>query len=689
MADLLLDLVCEEIPARMQAGACNDLSRLLRKALEDIGVWNDASEIKTLCAPRHLIAYAHDIAVTQPDRVMEKRGPRVDAPDAAIAGFVNSAGISRADLVEEDTPKGTFFFARSHQTGGRTADFLAPIINDILGQFPWPKSQRWGSGKFRWVRPLHRINLLFDGQLIDGALNLGGGAEIKFGQTSCGHYFEAPDDIALNDIRSLDDVKARLRDAYVILDQDERCQLVIDGARALATQRSCNINEEQLGGYVSDIAGLVEWPNPLMGRIEDRFMSLPPELLQATIATHQKYITLSDADGAFSPYFITVSNRRSEPLRDAVIMAGNQRVLRARLADAEFFWQQDIASKLDDFLLALGDVTFYKGLGSLHDKAVRLAILAGEIAPHIGSANRDVCVRAAHLAKADLVTSMVGEFPELQGIMGGYYAASGGEDENTCRAISMHYRPQGPADALPETPEAMVVALADKIDTLVGFFGIGAKPTGSKDPFALRRAALGIIRIIVDARLTLPLGQILAAGAKAYGFGDVDADLLPFIRDRLRGYLRDQAMRHDIAAAALADADGDDINRMATRATALAAFLGGADGTGLMAGWRRVSSILSAEEKKAKTSFAAAVDPALFIDVERAVFDPLMAVPGAGSELEAQLIALGDLRSPIDQFFEKIIVNDDKPEIRQNRLGLLAMIREKMLSVADFGKIEG
>ena len=689
MADLVIEFVSEEIPARMQAGAGRDLARLIESALTTLGVWHDDSVATGLCAPRHLLAYVTNIAASQPDRIIVKRGPRVDAPAAAIAGFLKSAGVSREDLVEEDTPKGRFLFARSEISGGDTTVLLAPIIIDILTHFPWPKSQRWGRGKFRWVRPLHRINILFDGKPLAGTLDLGGGDAITFGATSCGHYFEAPDDIDLAGVTSLDDVKARLRAGYVMLDQDERHDAIISDAKKLAASQSCHLNEAQLGSYLADIAGLVEWPTPLMGQIEDRFMVLPPELLQATIATHQKYITLSDADGKFSSHFIVLSNRLGDAERDKVIIAGNQRVLRARLADAEFFWQQDQARQLESYLPALGDVTFYEGLGSIHDKAIRMEKLASAIAPHMPSANPKATSRAARLAKADLVTGMVGEFPELQGIMGGYYAATSGEDKAVCDAITSHYRPQGPADNLPATPEAMIVSLADKIDTLVGFFGIDAKPTGSKDPFALRRAALGVIRIIVDGQLTIPLGKILQAGASGYGFADVDADLLPFIRDRLRGYLRDQKMRHDVVAAALADDDGDDICLMATRASALAGFLAAADGTGLMAGWRRVSSILAAEEKKAKTAFAATSDPALFTETEKALFDPLSTMAVNQDNIESQLAALGALRSPIDLFFEKIVVNDDDPAIRLNRLGLLAMIREKMLAVADFTKIEG
>ena len=689
MADLLLDLVSEEIPARMQEGACHDLSRMLTEALVAANLWDNASKVTALCSPRHLIAYAENIAATQPDRMVEKRGPRVDAPAAAIDGFLRSTGLSRTDLVEEDTPKGRFLFARTTVLGGATASILPAMISDILTQFPWPKSQRWGTGKFRWVRPLHRINLLFDGAPIAGSFDCGGGMEIVFGSTSCGHYFEAPEDIDLIGIRSLDALKKRMEAVHVMIDQSARKEAVLAGARQLAASKSCTVNESQLDSYMADIAGLVEWPTPLMGRIESRFMALPPELLQSVIATHQKYITLQDKDGAFSPHFIVLSNRLGDAARDAVIMAGNQRVLRARLADAEFFWQQDKAQSFESYVNGLADVTFYEGLGTVHDKAHRMVQLAAAIAPYVIGADAKAATRAALLAKADLVTGMVGEFPELQGIMGGYYAAASGETAAVSSAISSHYRPQGPADALPATTEAMVVALADKLDTLVGFFGVGAKPTGSKDPFALRRAALGVIRMIVDSRLTLPLRSVLDSAASIHGFAAVDKELLPFIRDRLRVYLRDQNMRHDVVAAALADESGDDVRLMASRAGALAAFLHGDDGVGLMAGWRRVSSILSAEEKKVTIGFAADTDPALFNDIERGLFAPLSAMLDHADDIETQLQALGALRAPIDLFFNKLVVNDDDPAIRQNRLGLLAMVRERMLSVADFTKIEG
>ena len=689
MADLLIELCSEEIPARMQNMAAQHFATAVRTALDDLGVWTNDADIDGLCGPRHLAVYASGIAVAQPDRLIEKRGPRVDAPETAIAGFVASAGVLREALIEEDTPKGRFFFARNHVTGADTQSLLGDIVTSILTEFPWPKSQRWGRGSFRWVRPLHRINILFDRQALAGSFDLGGGEKLDFGTTSCGHYFESPDDISLDGVGSLADFKQRLALAHVIIDQSDRHAAIIDGAKSLAASVGCTLDEAQLGGYIQDIAGLVESPTALLGQIEERFMRLPPELLQATIATHQKYITLQDQSGKFSPYFIVVSNRQSDPKRDQVIMAGNQRVLRARLVDAEFFWQQDQKQRLDSYVALLQAVTFYEGLGDLHAKALRLEKLATMLAPYIDGCDARHAGRAGFLAKADLVTGMVGEFPELQGIIGGYYARHDAEADSVVTAIATHYRPQGPADDVPEMPTAKAVALADKIDTLVGFFGIGAKPTGSKDPFALRRAALGVIRITLDGELSLPLATLLQKAAENYRFDAVDEDLLPFIRDRLRVYLRDQNMRHDVVAAALADASGDDVRRMAGEARSLAGFLADGEGSGLMAGWRRVSSMLSAEEKKAKTAFSATTDPTLFNDIEQRLHKALIAVPNSGVDFSVQLTALGQLRSPIDAFFDGIVVNDDDPAIRLNRLGLLAAIREKMLMVADFSKIEG
>jgi len=426
-------------------------------------------------------------------------------------------------------------------------------------------------------------------------------------------------------------------------------------------------------------------------------MMLPGEVLEASIRAHQKYLVTEAADGALQPGFVIVGNRLADAERDAVILAGNQRVLRARLADAEFFWQEDIKTSLEEMLPRLSDIAFYEGLGSVHDKAMRLEALAATIAGHVEGCDAATATRAARLAKADLVSGMVGEFPELQGIMGGHYIRAA--EPAVADAVAAHYRPQGPADSLPGSAEGCVVSLADKIDSLVGFFGVGAKPTGSKDPFALRRAALGIIRIIRERRIRMPLGTILSAAAKAHGFDAVDPDLLAFIRERLRVTLRDDGLAHDVVAAALGDdgAEGDDdILALADRAAALSEFLSGDDGTGLLAGWRRAASILNAEESKAKQAFSPETDPRLFTeDAEIALHGALAALPepAAGAQdcetLLAAMQSLGGLRGPIDGFFDRVVVNDDDAAVRQNRLGLLAMVRHSMQRVADFSKLEG
>ncbi|MBT6566276.1 MAG: glycine--tRNA ligase subunit beta [Candidatus Puniceispirillum sp.] len=513
MADLFIELVSEDIPARMQLKACADLQRLVYAALDDLGLGYakaDADNAR-LVSSRHLALYVSDVDDQQADRIVEKRGPRVDAPEQAINGFLASTGITREQLVEEDTPKGRFLFARSESKGAQTHDLLAPIITDILNNFPWPKSQRWSTSRFRWVRPLHRINVLFGGKMLDGALALGGDddARIVFGDKSCGHFFESAGNVDLAGLEDVQDYIAKLKKAHVLVDHNERAQRVLDQANKLAADMNCTVKTGI--AQVTETANLVEWPHLLVGKIEDRFMQLPAEVLQSSIQTHQKYITLENvSDRSMSPHFIIVSNRVADSTRDDIIKAGNQRVLRARLADAEFFWTQDKARKLEDYLPQLGDITFYAGLGSVHDKVRRIEKLAGDIAPFISGCDPVKAQRAALLAKADLVTGMVGEFPELQGIMGGYYAVASGEDSDVAEAIASHYRPQGPQDAVPSLPAAMAVSLADKIDTLVGLFGVGAKPTGSKDPYALRRAALGVISIILESQNRIPLANFLS-----------------------------------------------------------------------------------------------------------------------------------------------------------------------------------
>ena len=692
MADLLIEIICEEIPARMQARAAADLERLITGKLGEAGLKHGAA--RHFVAPRHLALYVEGLAERQEDLSEERRGPRADAPEQAIAGFLKSTGLSREQLTEEDTPKGRFLFARIEKSGAATADLLPGMVTSVLADFPWPKSQRWGATRFRWVRPLHRVNVLLGGAPLAGELDLGG-ASLAFTAASRGHYFEHADDIDLAGVASADDYVERLRAGHVMVDRDERRATLLEGASALAEAAGTSLRANE--GLVDEVCGLVEWPSPLFGSIEDRFMALPGEVLEASIRAHQKYLVTEDADGALQPGFVIVGNRLADTERDAVILAGNQRVLRARLADAEFFWQEDMKTPLEEMLPRLSDIAFYEGLGSVHDKAMRLEALAAAIGGHVEGCDAATATRAARLAKADLVSGMVGEFPELQGIMGGHYIRAA--EPAVADAVAAHYRPQGPADSLPGSAEGCVVSLADKIDSLVGFFGVGAKPTGSKDPFALRRAALGIIRIIRERRIRMPLGTILSAAAKAHGFDAVDPDLLAFIRERLRVTLRDDGLAHDVVAAALGDdgAEGDDdILALADRAAALSEFLSGDDGTGLLAGWRRAASILNAEESKAKQAFSPETDPRLFTeDAEIALHGALAALPepAAGAQDRETLLAamqsLGGLRGPIDGFFDRVVVNDDDAAVRQNRLGLLAMVRHSMQRVADFSKLEG
>ena len=686
-ADLLIEIICEEIPARMQARAASDLARLFAEALKAANLAH--GQMHSFVAPRHLALYVDGLVVQQQDSISEKRGPRIDAPEQAINGFLKSTGLTREQLVAEETQKGTFLFARTEMQGEATATLLPAMICDILANFPWPKSQRWGATSFRWVRPLHRVNVLFGGAGLEGALDMGG-AKLPFTTVSPGHYFEAPADLDLSGVGSADDYAALLRGAHVIVDQHVRIDMIRQGAAELAAGLGCDLKTGDAN--IAETASLVEHPHLLVGTIEDRFMALPAEVLQSSIETHQKYITLQSHDGSFSPHFVVVSNRLADDERDAVILAGNQRVLRARLADAEFFWVEDGRTPLADFLPRLADIAFYKGLGTVHDKSQRLEKLAADIAAAIPGTNAAIAARAGLLAKADLVTGMVGEFPELQGIMGGYYATGAGEDAAAAEAIAAHYRPQGPDDSLPATAEGLAVALADKIDTLVGFFGVGARPTGSKDPFALRRAALGVIRILTETNISLSLNDILRKAAGYHGFTAIDDELLPFIRERLRVSLRDTGIAHDVVAAALGDGELDDICLLADRAAALGTFLSSENGAGLMAGWRRAASILKSEESKDKQAFAPKTDPSLFIKTaETDLHVALEALPTASSDadLDAALTSLGGMRAPIDRFFDEVVVNDDNPSIRGNRLGLLAMVREKMLGVADFSKLEG
>ena len=698
MSSLFLNIICEEIPARMQKNAAFDLQKLLVGALSDAGL---APQNATLFyGPRHLSIAIDEMLAAQPDRQIEKRGPRSDAPDKAIEGFCQSAGITRDELIQEETEKGTFFFARKDEKGQLATTLLPQIINDILGQFPWPKSQRWGTSRTSWVRPMHGINLLFDGKLITGAFDLGGDMSIAYSDVAFGHRFHAPDGFSF---QSVDEWQAGLKERFVMADADERSALIA----AEATEKAAAFDVVPIAddGLLAEVTGLVEWPNVIIGKIDDTFMTLPEEVLITSMRVHQKYFAtryLSGAQkGQIAPYFITVANRQSHPEHDQLIAHGNERVLRARLADAAFFCDQDKASKLDSYLPALDKITFYDGLGSVGDKAGRIAKLAASIAGHIDGADAARSELAASLAKADLVTDMVGEFPELQGLMGGYYASHHGYEAAICTAISDHYRPAGPSDRLPENPDGLAVSLADKIDTLVGFFGIGAKPTGSKDPFALRRAALSVLRMISEKELSLPLASLMSEAAKAYGFETFDSDLPSFITDRLRVMLRDEGISHDIVAAALAASHSDNPYMMVMKARLLDDALGNQAGASLLAGFRRANNILAAEAKKSGNDgrnidrngdHGAIKTDYLVADEEKALYEALSAVPQnqmiTEAEIRQTMTALSGLETPINAFFDKIIVNDDDDTIRQNRLALLQKIIHLMSDIADFSKIE-
>ena len=689
MASFFLNLICEEIPARMQKGASRDLENLVMKALDDAGLAPQSPT--SFYGPRHLALHIKEVMAGQADRDIEKRGPRIDAPDKAIDGFCASVGMSRDELVQEDTGKGVFFFARKQEKGQPTTQLLPQIINDILAQFPWPKSQRWGTSRRTWVRPLHGINLLFEDKLVDGAFDLGGEMSITYSQQASAHPFYADTPF---DYVTCAEWQDKMKQGYVMVDAAEKSALITSQADAKATaQNLMPIPDE---GLLAEVTGLVEWPNVIMGKIDDDFMSLPEEVLITSMRVHQKYFATrwqsGDDKGQIAPYFMTVANRVSHPENDELIAKGNERVLRARLSDAAFFWDQDRASPLSSYVASLHKVTFYEGLGSVGDKTHRITTLAGLIAPHIKGADATKAKEAAHLAKADLVTGMVGEFPELQGLMGGYYARHEGLDEAIAEAISDHYRPAGPSDFIPRTPTGLAVSLSDKIDTLIGFFGIGAKPTGSKDPFALRRAALAILRMIDEAKLALPLDEMMQEAASLYGFDAVDKDVPDFILDRLRVMLRDKGIAHDVVAAALANAHLSDPYLLMVKAQKLDEVLSSDEGKSLIAGFKRAHNILSAEAKK-QARLPEDIQLALLAeDAEKALFNALQSLSDKPlkdeADIDENLANLGALEAPINKFFEDIIVNVDDEALRANRLALLGQVTKLMNGFADFTKLE-
>lgn len=689
MADLLLEIFSEEIPARMQARAVEDLKRLVCDGLTAAGLEYESAA--SYVTPRRLALSVEGLPLTQPDVTEERRGPRVGSPEQALAGFLKANNLASIDACEQrDTGKGVFYFLTVEKRGAATQDVLPELLVEAIRKLPWPKSMVWGETEFRWVRPMHSILCLFNGQALPGRLDLGGGREILFGDRTRGHRFLAPAELAAD---NAEDYKAKLKAAKVILDPAERRAAILSQAEELAAKAGLLLKQDD--ALLDEVTGLVEWPVALMGRIDEAFMDVPPEVLTTSMRSHQKYFAVETKSGALAPHFVVISNMEPSD-GGAVIIGGNERVLRARLSDAKFFWDQDRKHTLASRLPALANITFHAKLGTLADKVGRVRALAAHLATLIPGADAKVADRAAQLAKADLVTGMVGEFPELQGIMGRYYARHDGEGEAVAEAIADHYSPLGPSDRCPTAPNSVALALADKLDTLVGFFAIDEKPTGSKDPYALRRAALGIIRLIVENGLRLSLQAVFAkAGAKK----EVVADLMAFFADRLKVAMREQGVRHDLVSAVFALGNEDDLVRLLKRVDALAAFLSSEDGANLLIAYRRAANIVAIEEKKDSRTYEGRADLKLIKargEVAEAelhgtlgVIEVKIADALKAEDFAAAMASLASLRAPVDRFFESVTVNAEDAELRENRLKLLAKIRDTMNQLADFSKVEG
>jgi glycyl-tRNA synthetase beta chain len=671
MPQLLLELFSEEIPARMQAGAARDLERMARDHLAAAGFLPEA--LKTFAGPRRLTLVVEGLPIAQADRKEELKGPRVGAPPQAMEGFLRKAGLTQDQLVERDG----VYMAFIDKKGRQTAEIIAEMVEAIVRGFPWPKSMTWGSGKLRWVRPLKRILCVLDREVVP--FNIDG---IESGDISEGHRFMragAGWGGQTFKARDFDEYHKGLNDHFVVLDVEERKARILEGCKTLCFARNLELVEDQ--GLLDEVAGLAEWPSPVLGDMDPSFLDLPAEVIRTSMRTHQKYFAVKkQGEAGLAPHFITIANIQAAD-GGKVIAEGNAKVLSSRLSDARFFWDEDVKVGFEAWLGKLNGVTFHAKLGTMAERVERIVALAGEIAPLVGA---DVAKtkEAARLAKADLTSEMVGEFPELQGVMGGYYARAAGMDGEIADAIRDHYRPQGPGDAVPTAPVSVAVALADKLDTLVGFFAIDEKPTGSKDPFALRRAALGVIRIITENGLRLPLSK----------FGK--EDLLAFFADRLKVTLKDQGKRHDLVDAVFALGD-DDLVRIVARVEALDGFLKTDDGKNLLAGYKRASNILKAEEKKGwkaegeRDLLDDASAPEVALHDALRMVEPALAAALAKEDFTGAMTELAGLRGPVDAFLDGVFVNSEVAAERDNRLKTLAAVRDAMGKVADFSLVGG
>ena len=685
MADLLIELFSEEIPAGLQAPAAENLKKLLTNGMVEAGLtYANASAFHTA---RRLTLVVEGLLDASPTVQEERKGPKVGAPEQAINGFLRGAGLSMDDLEVRDDKKGQVYFAKITKPGRPAAEIVAEVLEATIRNFPWPKSMRWGSGSLRWVRPLQSILCVLSNEAEVSVVPLDVDG-IKAGNQTRGHRFMAPDAFAVS---GFEDYETKLKRAKVILRADERQAAIWQEAQTQAFALGQSVVEDT--GLLAEVAGLVEWPVVLMGQIDEEFLDLPPEVLKTSMKEHQKFFSVSNPKTGRIERFVTVANIEAAD-QGATILKGNQKVLAARLADAKFFWENDLREAkagMGNWQAALENVTFHNKLGSQAARIKRIAALARDLAPVVG-ADPDMAEQAALVAKADLSSEMVYEFPELQGLMGRYYAEKAGMSADIAAACEAHYSPLGPSDDVPTAPVSVAVALADKLDMLTGFWAIDEKPTGSKDPFALRRAALGVIRLILDNHLTLPLADRLAAADAGAGA----ADLLGFFQDRLKTYLRDRGIRHDVIDACIAMPQSDDLALLVKRAEALQGALGTDDGENLIQGFKRANNILSQAEEKdgVEYSFGADVkyaeneaEKVLFAALDSAdkTIQPAMAT----QDFAAAMAAMATLRGPIDAFFEAVKINADSALVRRNRLNLLSRIRTTCLSVADLTKVEG
>ena len=683
MSQLLIEIFSEEIPARMQQGGARDLERLASDAFKKAGLTWDS--LTTYGGPRRLTLVVEGLPQATPDLNEELKGPKTSAPAQALEGFLRKTGLTQDQLVERDG----IYYAQVSQKGRATTEVVSETLEHIFRTMAWPKSQRWGSNSFRWVRPIHRIIALFDGAVIPYALDLGstiGGESKKIVASNMteGHRFMGSG--LPFEVSNFDDYRIKLERNFVVLSYEDRKAKVLDAAKAVCAAKGLELVDDI--GLLDEVAGLAEWPTPILGDMDPKFLALPPEVVRLSMKVHQKYfaVRMPNAEG-LAPHYVVVANVEASDGGKA-LAAGNSKVLSARLSDGVFFWEEDQKVGFDVWNEKLSGVTFHAKLGTMAARVDRIAKLAAEIAPLVG-ADAAEAEKAARLAKADLASGMVGEFPELQGIMGGYYARLAGQPDAIADAIRDHYKPQGPADTVPTAPLTVAIALADKIDTLSGFFSIDEKPTGSKDPFALRRAALGVIRLILDNNVRASLRTLLA------GAGDATEELVSFFADRLTVLLRDQGQRHDLVAAVFALGD-DDLVRIVSRVEALSGFLATEDGANLLAGYKRASNILKAEEKKGALPSGDVIigmdnQPAEEVALAEAAKAADVAVASAlkTEDFAAAMSALAGLRAPVDAFFTGVMVNSDVAEERDNRLKLLVHVRVIMGRVADFGQIAG